>query len=63
MREETFQQRKKRLHSIKRPRLNSRRKRQARAQAAMKQKAENYKAWLDSVIGRLENLMEKANGG
>ncbi len=56
---ETFQQRKTRLARIKRPRLNGRRKRRARGQAAMGLKVENYKAWLDTVIGRLEALLQE----
>lgn len=53
---ETVRQRRKRLKRLKRPRLNSRGKRRVRAIAAMKQKVEDYKAWLDSVIGRLETM-------
>lgn len=40
MGKETFQQLKRRLKRIKRPRLNSRRKQRARAVAAMKEKTD-----------------------
>lgn len=60
MKSETHQQRRKRLRRIKRPRLNSRGKRRVLATASMTLKLENYKAWLDTVIGRLEGFAKAA---
>ncbi len=57
---ETHQQRRRRLKRIKRPRLNSKGKRRVRATASLKLKVENYKGWLDSVIGHLESLTKAA---
>lgn len=59
---ESHQQRRARIKRIKRPRLNSKGKRRERARASMKLKAEDYKSWLDTVIGRLEKLLEEENG-
>ena len=57
---ETHQQRRKRLHRIKRPRLNSKGKRRGRGRASFELKAEKYKEWLDTVIGKLESFAAAA---
>ena len=57
---ETHQQRRKRLHRIKRPRLNSKGKRRERARSSMTLKLEKYKEWLDTVIGKLETFAAAA---